>query len=197
MKLKLGLISFSALALMALPVTAMAQTTSTSAQGTSVAGSEAIVAPTTNEYNSGTETIHNNTQAPDLVVSGANVCAMPVGGSLSLLGTGGGVAMTALDHGCEVRANASALWQMGYRPAATMLMCSDKDVAKAMAATHTPCDGSTPPDNVAVSQVPAKVEQVAVNPMAVERAKFCASLSPKNRADRPYIAQCLANENNG
>ena len=98
------------------------------------------VANTNNFDYPSTQTIRNNTDAPDVVISGANTCALPVGGSTSILGFGFGVAATPTDKGCERRNNANALYALGYKSAAIELMCQDKEVAKAMSSAGTTCD---------------------------------------------------------
>jgi len=186
--MKFGLISLTALGLLALPALAMAQTTANTS-GTALSGSESILAPTTNEYSSGTQTIHDNTQAPDVVVSGANQCALPIGASTSILGVGVGLAATPVDAGCERRNDANALLALGLRPASIALMCQDKNVQKAMKTAGTPCDQvgklSQPVDPKPV------IKLVQANPMAIQRANFCATLDPRIKGDKPYILECM------
>jgi hypothetical protein len=102
------------------------------------------------------QTIRNNTQAPDIVTSGANACALPIGGSTSVLGFGFGFGATPTDKGCERRDNANALNIMGYHAAAVALMCQDDTVAKAMASVGSSCTpGNAAPVAAApVAQVP-------------------------------------------
>lgn len=166
------------LLLAGLPLAATAQTSTTTAgaQGYAQSGSEAIVAPTYNQYTPSTQTIHNNTQAPDVIVSGANQCALPIGASTSILGVGVGLSATPVDQGCERRNNANALYALGYKAAAVSLMCQDASVRKAMGEVGASCDPQ-----------PAAVVAPVISP----RAAFCASLSPSDAEDRPYISQCL------
>jgi len=121
------------------------------------------------------DTLRNNTQAPDIVTSGANVCALPMGASTSILGFGFGLSANPTDKGCERRNNAAALFALGYRPAATELMCQDKDVSAAMTAAGTPCNAVTVPTPIAVA-APARPYQ---NPL-------CAGLNPNSAEDQPY-----------
>lgn len=175
----------------AISMPAMAQTR-TSAQGYSSSGSQAIVAPNTtyNSYASGTQTIHDNTQAPDVVVSGANQCALPIGGSTSILGVGVGLAATPTDTGCEDRNDANALLALGLRPESIALMCELPDVKKAAKLAHTTCDQLIL--TATAAQTP-KVEVVAApDPLAAERKKFIDSLSWKNPGDRPYIVEFMS-----
>jgi hypothetical protein len=130
---------------LAMPTVAMAASTNSSTlsgQSTSASGAEAILAPNTtyNSYTPSNETLHDNTQAPDVVVSGANQCALPIGASTSILGVGVGLAATPTDKGCERRDDAAALLALHLPGAAVATMCQDKNVAKAMNTAGTPCD---------------------------------------------------------
>jgi hypothetical protein len=153
---------------LSLPVLAMAQTDTTShassvgqAASQSISGASqsgvSINETTTDSGNyPADQTIRNNTQAPDIVTSGANACALPIGGSTSVLGFGFGFGATPTDKGCERRDNANALNIMGYHAAAVALMCQDDTVAKAMASVGSSCTpGNAAPVAAApVAQVP-------------------------------------------
>jgi len=145
--MKFGLISFTALALAALPVLAMAQT-DTTAQGQALSGSQSALnyAPTYNENTS--SRVNQNVDAPDMVIEGANVCAMPDSFSLAGGGFAGGVALSKPDKQCEQRANdethVAILWNIGERAAAVAAACQDPDMAKAMKSVNAPCDQAAP-----------------------------------------------------
>jgi hypothetical protein len=150
---------------LSLPVLAMAQTDTTShassvgqAASQSISGASqsgvSINETTTDSGNyPADQTIRNNTQAPDIVTSGANACALPIGGSTSVLGFGFGFGATPTDKGCERRDNAAALFAMGYRSAAVAIMCQDDSVARAMRAVGSSCTPDASP--VAVSAADA------------------------------------------
>jgi hypothetical protein len=125
------------------------QATSQSISGASQSGVSINETTTDSGNYPANQTIRNNTQAPDIVTSGANACALPIGGSTSVLGFGFGFGATPTDKGCERRDNANALNIMGYHAAAVALMCQDDTVAKAMASVGSSCT----PGAVSVAQV--------------------------------------------
>ena len=71
--------------------------------------------------------------APGLAAAGIEACL----GSASVGGSGAGfgltIGSTLVDRGCELRLYSRALYAMGYKRAATELLCNDPDVARALA----------------------------------------------------------------
>ena len=152
----------------------------------------------------GTQTIHNDTQAPDVVISGANACGLPMGASTSVLGFGFGVGATPTDKGCEHRDDAAAMHALGHDDVALGILCEQKDVSDAMAATGHQC----PPVNGGSGQPIAQNQPlptgdintnlnnvVAVTPPPTpvadyvsSHAAWCKTLNPDNPRDVPYIA---------
>lgn len=151
-----------------------------------------------------TSTIRNNTQAPDVVISGANACGLPFGASTSIFGFGFGMGATPTDKGCEHRDDAAAMHALGHDDVAMGIMCEQADVSQAMSATGHPCPPVNQPGGqpVAYSQpiptgdVNTTINQeVAVTPpvavadtdYAAQHVAWCRTLDPNNHRDVPYI----------
>ena len=149
-------------------------------------------------------TVRGNTQAPDVVVSGANACGVPMGASTSVLGFGFGFAGTPVDKGCERRDDAAAAHALGLNDVAVGIMCESPDFADAMQATGHGCPPVGQPQQrpVAATQplptgdVNANLNNaVAVQPpapsaqasYAADHQAWCAGLNPANPADKPYL----------
>lgn len=161
-----------------LPGIAFAQTTTSTANGVAQSGSEAVVAPTYNSYSP--SRINDNVPAPDMVIEGANVCALPVSASASFLGIAGGIAATPVDHGCEGRDDAAAMLALGRKDVAMAIMCQQADVKKGAASLGMSCG-----DLVKQSTARPVVQVVST------QAAFCSTLNPSSPEDRPYITQCM------
>ena len=77
--------------------------------------------------------------APGLAAAGIEACL----GSVSVGGSGAGFGFsfgtTKLDQGCNIRLFARTLQAMGYRRAATQMLCYDADVAGALATEGIRC----------------------------------------------------------
>lgn len=143
--------------ILGLPAMAQAQTgnmaanshsTALSASGAYTGPSSSGVSITSTTTNSGNipsdQTIHQNVQAPDVVTSGANLCALPVGGSVAFLGGGGGLAFSAKDQGCEDRSDAAAWYAMGDKNMAIAMMCATpEDQKQAALMAVDPCSPAT------------------------------------------------------
>lgn len=151
----------------------------------------------------GTQTIRNNTQAPDVVTSGANACATPIGASTSVLGFGFGFGATPVDKGCERRDDAAAMHALGHDDVAMGIMCESQDVADAMTATGHQCPSAgapvSPPvaaaqpmptgdantnlnNEVATTPPPAPVADYVS-----EHRAWCKTLNPADPREMPYI----------
>lgn len=84
----------------------------------------------------------NNTPtviAPSLAAAGTESCL----GSASVGGAGPGfgvtIAGTITDRGCNLRLYARTLYNLGHRRAATLILCNDPDVARALWAEGVRC----------------------------------------------------------
>jgi hypothetical protein len=189
----------AAILIAALPLVAQAGQTSSSgslsgATSGSSAGSEA------NVFGGDSEAIYpQNTPAP---TAPAFVTASPCMGVISGAGTspvvGVAIGMSYKDKECESRANASALNSMGDRAAALQVMCSMKEIQKAMAAAGTPCSGIVatairgPAQQFDQSEFQASGTAYALTDRGIakielRKEKFCKSLNPANPKDRPYL----------
>jgi hypothetical protein len=149
------------------------------------------------------QTIRNNTQAPDVVISGANACGLPIGASTSIMGFGFGLGATPTDKGCEHRDDAAAMHALGHDDVAIGIMCEQADVAQAMSATGHPCPPVGTPTTAAIEPsqpLPTGDNNTAVNQeisatppapimagYALQHQEWCRGLSPANPEDVPYI----------
>ncbi|MBN8921221.1 MAG: hypothetical protein J0H62_11320, partial [Rhizobiales bacterium] len=79
--------------------------------------------------------------APSLAASGTESCL----GSNSVGGSGAGFGVTfagtVTDRGCNLRLYARTLHNLGHRTAATLILCNDPDVARALLAEGVRCPG--------------------------------------------------------
>jgi hypothetical protein len=87
---------------------------------------------------------HSTRQAPSIVAPGLAAAGVEAClGSASVGGSGAGfgltIGSTLVDRGCELRLYSRALHAMGYKRAATELLCNDPDVARALAADGYIC----------------------------------------------------------
>jgi len=77
--------------------------------------------------------------APGLAAAGIESCMA----SVSAGGAGGGVAVTIagpiVDKGCDIRLFARTLYALGYRQAATQILCNDPQAAAALAVEGVRC----------------------------------------------------------
>jgi hypothetical protein len=77
--------------------------------------------------------------APGLAAAGIEACL----GSVSVGGSGAGFGFsfgtTKLDRGCNIRLYSRTLYAMGYRKAATQMLCYDAEVASALATQGIRC----------------------------------------------------------
>ncbi len=160
--------------LLLVPSLAFAHITSNSASDSnSISGAQTGPATATLNYSvtsntPSSETIHNNVQAPDIVTSGANLCALPVGASMAFLGGGGGVAFSHLDSGCSHRADAAAWWVMGQRAMAYAMMCMTADDRKASASVPSnPCNTNSNGNSLASRKTATAAMLAAPAPVAV------------------------------
>jgi hypothetical protein len=171
------------------------------------AGATINYAPVTN-YPSATSstvtengTLRTNTQAPDVVISGANACGLPLGASTSILGFGFAAGATPTDKGCERRDDAAALHALGHDDVSMAIMCESPDVANAMNATGHACppvNGGSAPPIAATQPMPTGDmntnlnNEVAATPAPVadyvsQHESWCKTLNPDNPHDVPYI----------
>jgi hypothetical protein len=97
--------------------------------------------------------------APGLTAAGIEACL----GSVSVGGSGAGfgltVGSTTLDKGCNIRLYARTLNALGYRTAATQMLCYDPEVAGALAIQGIRCEVgplAVPQTGVAGVQQPAQ-----------------------------------------
>jgi hypothetical protein len=94
--------------------------------------------------------------APGLAAAGIEACL----GSVSVGGSGAGfgltIGSTTLDKGCNIRLYARTLLAMGYKEAATQMLCYDADVAGALAAQGIQCRVGPMATGVAGVQQPAQ-----------------------------------------
>jgi len=76
---------------------------------------------------------------PSISSSSSDTCHIPAGGSIQtqVLGISGGT--TIRDLNCERLKNAARMYDMGLKIAAVSLMCQDKRIWDAMAASNTFC----------------------------------------------------------
>jgi hypothetical protein len=200
-------------ALTLLPLVAMAQTvsnagTGTSAGSASTAGAESQdVAAIDQAFNSSTpshETINSTPALGTQIVTPTATCTIPVGvqGVGLDFGFGAGTAYTV--EYCKQAEITRLTYDMGDRADAVEMLCLQQDFRKERAIVGQPCpppfgpSGLTNAQQREVNEHFAKLEaerprvvEVFANPMAIMRAKFCASLNPKKVEDRPYITQCL------
>jgi hypothetical protein len=99
--------------------------------------------------------------APGLAAAGFEACL----GSVSVGGSGAGfglsVGSTTLDKGCNIRLYARTLFAMGYKDAATQMLCYDADVAGALATQGIQCHVGPAATGVAAVQQPAQRATVA------------------------------------
>jgi hypothetical protein len=186
---------------LSLPVLAMAQTDTTShassvgqAASQSISGASqsgvSINETTTDSGNyPADQTIRNNTQAPDIVTSGANACALPIGGSTSVLGFGFGFGATPTDKGCERRDNAAALFAMGYRSAAVAIMCQDDSVARAMRAVGSSCTPDASPVAVSAPQMPIATLQTGPSASAAAAYQPGMTTDQLNAAEATIVTR--------
>jgi hypothetical protein len=148
------------------------------------------------------ETTRQNTQAPDVVISGANACGVPMGASTSVLGFGFGFAGTPVDKGCERRDDAAAAHALGLNDVAVGIMCESPDFSSAMSATGHACPPVGQPQsqpvaysqpvptgdrNMTVNQEVAETPQTDQANYAAQHQAWCSTLNPGNPKDRPYI----------
>jgi hypothetical protein len=164
-----------------LSVSAVAQTATHSV---STSGSEAqSVVYAGGGSASSVPTITPAPTAPAFMVS--SPCMGVVSGSGTSPTIGISLGMSYTDHECESRANASALYAMGYGQVALQIMCQIPSVRKAAADARLPCDKAV----VEPAAVPVGSTQVA--PVAdadpYGHRAFCKTLNWQNPADRPYL----------
>lgn len=207
------LILAAALTVLAAPVYAQSMRDTSSSNSSSTSGSTSMgtggyagvnfnYAVTDPPANNTTNTLRNNTPAPDVVINGANACGLPVGASTSIMGFGFGVGATPTDKGCEHRDDAAAMHALGHDDVAIGIMCEQKDVADAMAATGHACPpvGQPPSEPVAATQpIPTgdmnanMNNEVAVPPAPApagyvkDHQDWCEGLNPNSHEDKPYI----------
>lgn len=111
--------------------------------------------------------------APGLAAAGIEACL----GSVSVGGSGAGFGFsfgtTKLDQGCNIRLYARTLQAMGYRRAATQMLCYDADVAGALATEGIRCQvgpRAAPVAGVAGVQQPAQRYARGAEPAQVAAA---------------------------
>lgn len=85
-------------------------------------------------------------------VEGGNSCAVGTSGGLGVAGFGIAFGATYAAQACERRAKAALLWNMGEKPAAIRLLCTDDEVGRAMGATG--CNPAAAPPATPVSYPP-------------------------------------------
>ena len=107
--------------------------------------------------------------APGLAAAGIEACL----GSVSMGGSGAGFGLsfgtTKLDPGCNIRLYSRTLYAMGYRKAATQMLCYDADVAAALATQGIRCQVgplAAPDTAVLAERMPAQryVSEAAAPP---------------------------------
>lgn len=203
--------SFALAALLALPLPAMAQSTSNTAASNAVTvNSNAVLATnpgtsTQNVHYSGQNSVYTTPSVQGSYFAGANACLVGVGGGAA----GGPVGLNFMwgrnDEDCNRRSDAGAWHALGLDNAALARMCQDRDNADAFfAATGKVCPGvdakryeaklaeaaATP--QMAATQEPSHVPSPVVpvvaappTPMKVQagfvRPKWCDTLSPAER----------------
>jgi hypothetical protein len=148
-------------------------------------------------------TLRGNTQAPDVVISGANACGLPLGASTSILGFGFAAGATPTDKGCERRDDAAAAHALGLNDVAVGIMCESPDFANAMAGTGHACppvaqaqqrpvaaaqplptgDANANMNNEVAATAPAP----AMSDYALEHRAWCKTLNPADPKELPYI----------
>lgn len=191
-----------------LPAIAMAQTDTS----TSTGEAQGIAESGINQNFAGNPAHESISTVPSLgtqIVTPTATCTIPItlqGVGLGI-GLGGGTAYTVIP--CQDAESARLAYDMGDKADAQEMLCLQPAFRKERAIIGQPCpapfgsDGLTAKQQkqvddhfAAVAAARPKVIQVAANPMAVERAKFCATLSPSKAEDRPYIAECLKDDLN-
>ena len=90
------------------------------------------------EY-SGTYSVKNVPNPPDVIANPTAPCRIAFSGSGSGAGFGIGLGGSVLDEGCNRRENARTLYNFGEHTAALMLMCKDAEVAEVLEA----CKGNS------------------------------------------------------
>jgi hypothetical protein len=169
--------------------TSVGQAASQSVTGASQSGVNITETTTDSGNTPADQTIRNNTQAPDIVTSGANACALPIGGSTSVLGFGFGFGATPTDKGCERRDNAAALFAMGYRSAAVAIMCQDDSVARAMRAVGSSCTPDASPVAVSAPQVPIATLQTGPSASAAAAYQPGMTTDQLNAAEATIVTR--------
>jgi hypothetical protein len=168
---------------------------------------------TTNVHYSGTQTINDVPAQASLIETPTAPCMVPIGGTISLAGFGGGAEGAYTSQTCETLERVRMTWNMNQQDVAYQMMCQFADYRAARATVGKPCPATVddPPPAVTHASDPAKpasttapavqapvVQQVNMvvatsrpvdpPPPPSALAQFCASLDPNNRADAPYLA---------
>jgi hypothetical protein len=120
----------------------------------------------------GTQTIRN---VPEIVapnISGGNPCLTGFSGGGAGPGIGVTVGIGWEDKDCARRANAALLNNLGQHAAAIALLCQNDAVARALAATGSPCTASARSDGTpyVVSNAPSPATTVAADPPPIVQA---------------------------
>ncbi|WP_448955667.1 hypothetical protein [Labrys neptuniae] len=118
--------------------------------------------------------------APGLAAAGIEACL----GSVSLGGSGAGFGFsfgtTKLDQGCNIRLYARTLQAMGYRRAATQMLCYDAQVAGALATEGIRCQVG-----------PTAAPQAGVAAMQQPAQRFARDSAPAASTDQPARRKCM------
>jgi hypothetical protein len=162
-------------------VSAVAQTATRSV---STSGSEAqSIVYAGGGSSSSVPSITPSPTAPTFMLSSPCMGVMSGSGTSPTIGISLGMSYT--DHECESRANASALYAMGYPQVALQIMCQIPSVRKAAVDARLPCDKAVV-EPAAVHVGDAQIS-LAANADPYGHRAFCKTLNWQNPADRPYL----------
>lgn len=117
--------------------TSMAFAQTSNANSSSTASGQSAGNITT--FNSSSQQQAPGAYAPGLAAAGIEVCTGSASAGISGPGFGISFGSTTTEQGCEARLDSRTLWSMGYKAAAGYRLCTQPNMALALAYAGTPC----------------------------------------------------------
>lgn len=162
-----------------------------------------------NVHYSGSQTIKDVPAQATLIETPTAPCMVPIGGTFSVAGFGGGAVGAYTSQECETLERIRMTWNMDQHDVANQMMCQFSDYRNARETVGEPCPPvitrtvqtaqiSTTVDNsAAVSTVERTSNTQSAKTVAIvttkppsqpsPRDQFCNSLNPLVAEDQPYI----------